>query len=317
MINIVLLFLFSGNFFNPPFLDGYTGFYTTKGSFDKRGIIRFSLYQTQSQTNLNIVYTPFSFSEIGGALNYYTREKESNLSGFLKPRFPLLTMKKTKMSLAPIFIFFRDDKPQYGGNLNLEFIPFQNSNLPPFHFGNSFEVIKRNSGKKLIYSTLLSIQSKRFQPFIEYYTELTELFDFSSTVNSRFCSGIAFRLGVFGLKGGVEIALDEKVKRNFDYRFTGGVNLLWDTKKKPVVPLNILVKDAESGTPVQATVTLKRNNMIKKLKTEHGRCTFTDLSSGIYTLEISNPEYKSLKVPLFIREKPLTKTYTIKKIERR
>lgn len=334
IINLFLLLFFSNSFFNPPFIDGDTGFYSPAASFHKSGIVHFSLLESygimkskeqvntsssesHTQTNFNITYTPFSFVELGGGFNYYTVENENYFSGFMKPRIPFLTMEKTKISLAPVFIFIRNDKPQYGGNLNLEIIPFQNSNLPPFHSSNSFEIIKGTYGKKLIFSTMLSVESKRFQPFIEYYTELTELFEFSSSINSRFCSGIAYKLGIFGLKGGLEIATDEKAKQDFDYRFTGGVNLLWDTKKKPSVSVNILVTEAESGDTIEATVTLKGNNILKELKTEEGSCTFTGLASGLYTIEISSPEYKTIKAPLFIKEKSLNKNYKLKKIERR
>ena len=135
--------------------------------------------------------------------------------------------------------------------------------------------------------------------------------------NTRFCTGLGFTIGNLGFKTGVEIPLEDYSKKDFDFRLTGEINYLLNTKRKPRSKLNITVLDKENGKVIPATIMIKGREVEKILECKNGRCTIEDLSPGIYTIEIESPEYKRIKLPVFIKDKSLDKTYKLTKKDKK
>ena len=103
--------------------------------------------------------------------------------------------------------------------------------------------------------------------------------------------------------------------RDFDYRFTGEINFLYNLHKKPSGSLRITIIDRETGEPIVATVILKGKEVDKVCESSEGPCRIDEISFGIYTIEISSPEYKMLKAPISINKKIIEKTYKLSKKE--
>jgi len=326
MFCYILLFLtVPFNFSFPTFLDGKCGFYTTTPSFDRTGQVRLILDEsygtkqgkfgeenvTHNETNLCLGYTPFSYLTLITGINYFSMEREHQNSFLAKVKIPFLSLSIIKSSISPI-ITFVEEKTYFMGNIDFEITPFKRKNLPPFVFGNSMNIGRRNSENFLQYSSLLTLDIEHIQPFIEFYTDFCN----SSLENTRFCSGLCFTIGNFALKPGIEFQLNDYPERDFDYRITGGINYLFDTRRKPVVELHITVMDSENETPIPATIEIKGKEVEEILDCKTGECVFENLTPGIYTIGIENPDYKKFIKPFSIKDKSIEKTYKLIKKEK-
>ena len=328
LISILTLVSISINLASPVFLDGDSGYYTSSASFNKVKQMRICFResygikgekedekrQTQNQLNFYINYTLFRFVEIGSGINYFSMEGTEFTGGFLKAKFPVLTMQKIKLSLAPCFTFAKEEKSYLSGDFNIDIIPFTKENLPSFLFGESVNVGRKNGTNILQSSSLILLNTSHFQPFIEFYTEFFGDISTSAMYNTRLCSGLGFKVGFIGFRAGVEIPLSDYTKRDSDIRFTGEINFLLDTKIKPAGKLVINVLDMETQVPVSATIKISGKDEEKIFESIDGKFIIENLSFGIYTIEIINPEYKRLKAPVFIKKKLIEKTYKIKKM---
>lgn len=327
----ILVLTISCNYLSPPFLDGDMGFYTTSASFYKQGKIQLSLLgsygtkkdmnggkkESHNQINLNASYSIFRYVELGTGINYFNMGQDNFKELFLKTKIPFLSSGRIKSSIAPYITFTEGEKPCFTANIDIETIPFTRKSLPSFLIGQSVNIGRKKSGNILEFSSLLSLETGRFQPFIEFYTEFSERISSSFMANTRFCSGLGLNIGNLVLRGGVEIPLEDYTKRNFDYRFTGGINYLFDTKRKPKGKLNITILDEENEMAIPATIMIKGKEVERIIECQTGICIIEDLPFGFYTIEIENPEYQRIKRPLFIKEKSVNKPYKLTKKDKK
>ena len=317
----------SYNYSPTVFLDGDLGLYTSSATFRKTGQLKLIFRESygrkidkenktesgQNQVDINLEYTPFTFIEFEAAISYFKME-ENNYKGLItKTKIPFLAIGIMKSSISPSFTFSQGDKPYSTLNFDMEVVPFKANNLPPFILGQSANIGKIHGEYILQYSLVLSLLTKNFQPFAEFYTEFGN--NISSMTNSRFSSGLGFNLGSLGLRAGFEIPIEDYTKRDFDYRITGELNLLVDTKRKPKGRLNLTIVDKETESSITATIIIKWKDAERILECKDGKCTIGNLSYGIYTIEISNPEFKLLKFPVSINRKSLDRTYKLIKKE--
>jgi hypothetical protein len=328
LLYILLILTTSYNYSPTVFLDGDLGLHTSNATFRNSGQFKLIFRESygrkkdkenmsessQKQVDINFEYTPFTFVEFETAISYLKMEENNYKGLIMKTKIPFLSIGAMKSSISPCFTFSQGDKPYSTLNFDIEVVPFKAKNLPSFIFGQSANIGKIHGEYILQYSLVLSLLSKNFQPFTEFYTELNN--NISSMKNSRFSSGLGFRLGNLGLKAGFEIPIEDYTKRNFDYRLTGELSLLVDTKRKPKGSLNLTVVDKETESYITATIIIKGKDIEKILECNYGKCTIGNLSYGIYTIEISNPEFRLLKFPVSINRNSLDRTCKLIKKEK-
>ena len=328
---LMVVLTISYNTPSPVFLDGDLGFYTSSSSFKKTGQLQLTLRESygtkgekgeeekksQNQTNLNIGYTVFHLVELGAGINYSSMGGDNYRGLLLKTKIPFLSISRMKSSISPCFTFAQGEKSYFTTNFDIEIIPFTRKNLPSFLLGQSVNIGKKSGETILQYSSLLTLHTGSFKPFVEFYTDFSKHISRSYMQNTRFCTGLGFTIGNLGFKTGVEIPLEDYSKKDFDFRLTGEINYLLNTKRKPRSKLNITVLDKENGKVIPATIMIKGKDVEKILDCKNGKCTIEDLSPGIYTIEIENPEYKRIKFPVFIKDKSLDKTYKLTKKDKK
>jgi hypothetical protein len=325
----ISLLLISTYSIHPVYLDGNRGFYTSSSSFNKPHHFQFILREsygikgerygedskTHNQVSFNLAYTPIPFLELSSGLNYYTMEEEEYTGLFLRSKLPFLTIGKLKSSLSPMVVFAQHEKPKIRGNIDMEIHPFSHENLPQFLLGESIRFGRENGNTLVRSSSLLTLSSKRFSPFIEFTTTFYGGFSRDEMIDSRVSVGLGLVFGNMILKTGVELPIDEYSERDFDYRVTGEFNFLFNPVKKPHGSLRITIIDSESGEPLPATVMLKGKEVIKICESSDGTCRIDDILFGIYTIEISNPGYKMVRAPISINKKEVEKVYKLTKKE--
>ncbi len=313
----------------PPFLSGDSGFFTSTASFRKTGAADIILRETfgrqslkeydsivqQNQVMVNARYGLCSYIEAGTGLSFFTRDGENQQGLFIKAKVPFLSMGRMISSLSPFIVFAKTEKPSVAAALDIDIVPFKNENLPAFLIGQSLKAGRKSGLNLLDYSILLSLQSKAFQPFLEFYTELHDGFDRSSMYNTRICSGLGTTFGIWRLRAAIEIPLDEYEKRNFDYRITGEISISFSTKRNPLGYITITVFDAKNEQPLAATVFVKGKEVQETHICIDGTCIVQDLPLGIYTLIIKHPEYKSIKLPLFVKEERISRIFKLQKVQ--
>ncbi len=312
---------------SPVFLDGEYGFYTSSSSLDEKGKLYLNLWESygllgdksteatnhQNQTELNLTYLPFSLLLLEAGSHYTSIDSDVVKGLYFRIGLPFLRWSRIKTSISAYAAFHDGAKPFFAPNLNIDVIPFKHSNFPPFIFNNSITFGKKDKGNVFQFSSLLTLTQNLFCPFIEFYTETNDINSRQNYYNSRFCSGFGIKRNNLGIRTGIEISLDEYIKKDFDYRITAAISYVFETKKQPMGHLNISVIDRETQIAIPSIIKVFGKDIEKTFQSESGKYLIQDLPLGIYTLVIESSGYTKIKVPIFIKAKVLEKTYKLKK----
>ena len=314
-----------------PLMKGENGFYSSSGFFNKPGSVKLILRESygigndtlksgnvyQVTTNFGLFYTPFTFLELAGGYRYLTQDTERSGGFFTKAKLPILTMEKLKLSISPCFTHLTAGKSYYTTNIDLGILPLLQKDLPEFLFSQSINIGNRSGKRLLQLASNLSLYSKYFTPFIEFYTEFSGSFSLSERNNSQFLTGLRHHIGGFNLTGGIGIGLDEIDVRVIDYNFILGLSYSCNIRKKSTGTLLLTILDKQSKTPISATVSIRGANVKKSIGCNDGTCKIKDIPYGFYTLEVKKAEYRTFRVPIFIKTKKIEKIIKLKKIENR
>jgi hypothetical protein len=330
MIGSFAVFLFLLNSaLNPAYPRGDAGLYTQKASFKKPGQAFLNITGSignkhdtdlnessiHNQIAANFQYAPFSRMLLGIGGTSYRMEGEAFNGAYAEFKLPLLTLGPITCSIAPAIFFSTNRKPASGGNILIDLLPFSKGELPPLLLSNSLSLLRHDGLNEYRVSSVLTFNDGRFLPFVEVYTEFHDRIEMQSTFNSRLSTGLGMRFPPLNVRAAVEIPLDDKDERDFDFRFSGELGVLFNVKRKPKVTLSIMVLDEASETPINATISVKGKEVENILECIDGRCQISGLLPGLYTIQIEHPGYKKLKSPLFLKDKPIERTYRLSKIE--
>jgi len=326
LFNIIMILSTFSTSVSPIPMDGEKGTYASIATFPVKGMIGISLFESfgftniketevktnGNQTTMNLYYSPFSHLMLALGLDYY--HSESSVKGlYLKMKMPFFNVKHLRSAFTPNGVFYENNKPAYGMNIDFDFIPFTKKTLPLFVFTNSVNFVRNNSINEIEFSSLLSLEQGLFHPFVEYYSLVSSLSGKFNSNNSRFSTGLSFQERNFGIKAGLEISLDEYSKKDFDYRITGAISYSFQTNKIPTGTLHIVVIDKQTEATLPSKITLSGKQIEKIFESESGKYTIENLPLGIYTILVESPEYREVKAPIFVKPKIIDRTYELQK----
>lgn len=327
MLSMITLSLMLSSILDPAFMSGNTGLYTESAAFRKAGTLDITargsigtLKDSESsdswlhnQLCADLQYAPFSRLLISVCGTSYSMREETYRGMCTSVKLPFLRIGRFSTSIAPYAQFASARTPAFGGTFYLDWIPFSAEQLPPLLLSNEFSLLRCEGTSEYRWGSVLSFHEGRFLPFLEFYTEYHSQLNWESSYNARVATGLSFLHEPFNLRVAVEIPLNEYNKRDFDFRITGELGITLDTQRRAEVTITITVCDDESNEKLNAQITIEGKEFSETLTCTDGTCVIAGFVAGIYTLEIEHAGYRKMKVPLFVKDVSMERTFRLTK----